>query len=121
MHGDNPWKKLRDVMCGAAVGMLISYVLFITIAKAKPVIGDMPGYLIPLAIAMFLLIYVHPILPTFLNNVGFAYLVVCAINPQGLIANPLQYFLTLLIGGGIFNVVVILMAKPIKKLVFKEE
>lgn len=121
MPGDNQWKKFADVMCGATVGMLITLLLLILIGKVSPVLGEFAGFIIPLAIGMFLLIYLHPLAPTFLNNVGFAYLVVCAISPEIFISNALQYFLILLIGGGIFNAVCILLAKPIKALVFKNQ
>ncbi len=121
MPGDKQWKKFADVMCGATVGMLITLLLLIVIDKVTPALGGFAGFIIPLAVGMFLLIYLHPVAPTFLNNVGFAYLVICAIDPATFIGNALQYFLTLLIGGGIFNVVCILLAKPIKAMVFKEK
>ena len=49
------------------------------IRDRNPVLGGFFGFLIPLAVVLFILIILHPYAPKVLNNVGFAYLTVACI------------------------------------------
>lgn len=116
LPGDDLKEKLATVTFGGLVGIVLTYVLLIGIMALTPVLGEFLGFMIPLAIGMFILIICHPKAPMFLNNVGFAYLVCCTMNVEKFAANFTAYLLTFIIGGLIFNIGCLLMVKPCMKL-----
>lgn len=119
LPGDDFKKKLSEVTFGGLVGILLSYILLLAIMALTPIVGDLLGFMIPLAIGMIILINGHPFAPAFLNNVGFAYLICCTMDIEKFAANFPAYLLTFIIGGLIFNIGCLAMIKPCMKLAAK--
>ena len=87
--------------------------------KQTPVLGGLPGLLLPLAVVLFILIILHPYAPKVLNNVGFAYLTVACIDAETFAANLPRFFFVYIVGSLVFNGVCILLMKPAKALAAK--
>lgn len=81
-----------------------------------PVLGDFLGFILPLAVVLFILIILHPYAPKVLNNVGFAYLTVACIDIPALTAHLPQFFIIFIVGSVLFNGVCVLLMKPAKAL-----
>ena len=114
MSGDDMVYKFKSVMCGGLVGMVLTYVISLGIAKMTPVLGMMPAFLLGLGLGVFILIYLHPKAPVFLNNVGFLYLTVCAANSEAFMTDFPRFLLIFLLAGGIFNLVCLYILKLVK-------
>lgn len=114
MAGDDFVYKLKSVTLGGLVGMLLTYLVSLGIAKASPILGAFPAFLLGLAIGVFILIYLHPKAPMFLNNVGFLYLTICAANSEAFMSDFPKFLLVFLVGGLCFNVVSLLILKAVK-------
>ena len=82
-------------------------------------LGGFFGFLIPLAVVLFILIILHPYAPKVLNNVGFAYLTVACIDTTALATHLPQFFITFIVGSILFNGVCVLLMKPAKALAVK--
>ena len=82
-------------------------------------LGSFFGFLIPLAVVLFVLIILHPYAPKVLNNVGFAYLTVACIDAETFAANLPLFFATYILGSLAFNGVCVLLMKPAKALAVK--
>ena len=85
----------------------------------RSVLGSFFGFLIPLAVVLFVLIILHPYAPKVLNNVGFAYLTVACIDAETFAANLPLFFATYILGSLAFNGVCVLLMKPAKALAVK--
>ena len=83
------------------------------------ILGGFFGFLIPLAVVLFILIILHPYAPKVLNNVGFAYLTVACIDTTALATHLPQFFITFIVGSVLFNGVCVLLMKPAKALAVK--
>jgi len=116
LPGNDFKEKLATVTLGGLVGIILAYLLIIGIVKLTPLIGGFLGYMIPLAIAISILIILHPRAPKVLNNVGFAYLICCTMNAEKFAANFMTHLLVFLVGSFIFNGVCLLMINPCMKL-----
>lgn len=75
MEGDIK-DRFVSVELGGLVGMVFTVIALLAITFLTPVLGSFFGFLIPLAVVLFVLIILHPYAPKVLNNVGFAYLTV---------------------------------------------
>ena len=93
--------------------------LFRSISALTPVLGDFLGFILPLAVVLFILIILHPYAPKVLNNVGFAYLTVACIDISALTAHLPQFFIIFIVGSVIFNGVCVLLMKPAKALAMR--
>ena len=71
MEGDIK-DRFLSVELGGLVGMVLTVLAMLAIAALTPVLGGLPGLLLPLAVVLFILIILHPYAPKVLNNVGFA-------------------------------------------------
>ena len=71
--------RFVTVELGGLVGLILTVIALLSITALNPVLGGFFGFLIPLAVVLFILIILHPYAPKVLNNVGFAYLTVCLI------------------------------------------
>ena len=107
MEGDIK-DRFVSVELGGLVGMVFT-----------PVLGSFFGFLIPLAVVLFVLIILHPYAPKVLNNVGFAYLTVACIDAETFAANLPLFFATYILGSLAFNGVCVLLMKPAKALAVK--
>lgn len=116
LPGNDFKEKLATVTLGGLVGIILAYLLIIGIVKLTPLIGGFLGYMIPLAIAISILIILHPMAPKVLNNVGFAYLICCTMNAEKFAANFMTHLLVFLVGSFIFNGLCLLMINPCMKL-----
>ena len=94
-------------------------IALLSITALTPVLGGFFGFLIPLAVVLFILIILHPYAPKVLNNVGFAYLTVACIDTTALATHLPQFFITFIVGSVIFNGVCVLLMKPAKALAVK--
>ena len=108
MEGD-----IKDRFVSVELGGLVG-ITFLT-----PVLGSFFGFLIPLAVVLFVLIILHPYAPKVLNNVGFAYLTVACIDTTALATHLPQFFITFIVGSVLFNGVCVLLMKPAKALAVK--
>ena len=118
MEGDIK-ERFVSVELGGLVGMVFTVVALLAITALTPVLGSFFGFLIPLAIVLFILIILHPYAPKVLNNVGFAYLTVACIDTTALATHLPQFFITFIVGSVIFNGVCVLLMKPAKALAVK--
>lgn len=103
--------RLVTVELGGLVGLVLTVAALLT-----PVLGDFFGFILPLAVVLFILIILHPYAPKVLNNVGFAYLTVACIDIPALTAHLPQFFITFIVGSVLFNGVCVLLMKPAKAL-----
>ena len=110
MEGDIK-DRFLSVELGGLVGMVLTVLAMLAIAALTPVLGGLPGLLLPLAVVLFILIILHPYAPKVLNNVGFAYLTVACIDAEAFAANLPRSL--------VFNGVCILLMKPAKALAAK--
>ena len=101
------------------VGMVFTVIALLAITFLTPVLGSFFGFLIPLAVVLFVLIILHPYAPKVLNNVGFAYLTVACIDAETFAANLPLFFATYILGSLAFNGVCVLLMKPAKALAVK--
>ena len=99
--------RLVTVELGGLVGLVLTVAALLSISALTPVLGDFLGFILPLAVVLFILIILHPYAPKVLNNVGFAYLTV---------AHLPQFFITFIVGSVLFNGVCVLLMKPAKAL-----
>ena len=118
MEGDIK-ERFVSVELGGLVGMVFTVVALLAITALTPVLGSFFGFLIPLAIVLFILIILHPYAPKVLNNVGFAYLTVACIDAETFAANLPRFFFVYIVGSLVFNGVCILLMKPAKALAAK--
>lgn len=105
---------------GGLVGLVLSLVMLISIGALQPVIGELAGFLIPLAVAVFLLVIGHDFAPLFLNNVGFMFLVCATIDVAAFAGNLKQHFIGFVIGSLIFNLVSLALMKPAQAIATKQ-
>ena len=101
------------------VGFAFTVIALLAITFLTPVLGSFFGFLIPLAVVLFVLIILHPYAPKVLNNVGFAYLTVACIDAETFAANLPLFFATYILGSLAFNGVCVLLMKPAKALAVK--
>ena len=111
MEGDIK-DRFVSVELGGLVGMVFTVIALLAITFLTPVLGSFFGFLIPLAVVLFVLIILHPYAPKVLNNVGFAYLTVACIDAE-------TFFATYILGSLAFNGVCVLLMKPAKALAVK--
>lgn len=108
--------RLVTVELGGLVGLVLTVAALLSISALTPVLGDFFGFILPLAVVLFILIILHPYAPKVLNNVGFAYLTVACIDTIALATHLPQFFITFIVGSVIFNGVCVLLMKPAKAL-----
>nr|WP_319488964.1 hypothetical protein [uncultured Caproiciproducens sp.] len=120
MEGDIK-DKFISVEVGGLVGLVLTVVALLSISALTPFLGSLFGFLIPLAIVLFVLIVLHPYAPKFLNNVGFAYLTCACIDVKSFSSNIALFFVTFIVGSLVFNGICILLMGPCKKLAIKRE
>lgn len=118
MEGDIK-DRFVSVELGGLVGMVFTVIALLAITFLTPVLGSFFGFLIPLAVVLFVLIILHPYAPKVLNNVGFAYLTVACIDAETFAANLPRFFCVYIVGSLVFNGVCILLMKPAKALAAK--
>ena len=111
--------RFWTVELGGLVGLVLTVAALLAITALTPVLGSFFGFLIPLAVVLFILIILHPYAPKVLNNVGFAYLTVACIDAETFAANLPRFFLVYIVGSLVFNGVCILLMKPAKALAAK--
>lgn len=118
MEGDIK-DRFVSVELGGLVGMVFTVIALLAITFLTPVLGSFFGFLIPLAVVLFVLIILHPYAPKVLNNVGFAYLTVACIDAETFAANLPRFFFVYIVGSLVFNGVCLLLMKPAKALAAK--
>ena len=69
MEGDIK-DRFVSVELGGLVGMVFTVIALLAITFLTPVLGSFFGFLIPLAVVLFVLIILHPYAPKVLNNVA---------------------------------------------------
>ena len=111
--------RFVTVELGGLVGLILTVIALLSITALTPVLGGFFGFLIPLAVVLFVLIILHPYAPKVLNNVGFAYLTVACIDAETFAANLPRFFFVYIVGSLVFNGVCILLMKPAKALAAK--
>ena len=115
MEGDIK-DRFVSVELGGLVGLIFTVVALVSIGLLSGVIGEFWGFMIPLAVILFVLIILHPYAPKVLNNVGFAYLTVACVDVNALLENLALFFAVYIVGSLVFNGVCILLMKPAKAL-----
>ena len=112
-------ERLVTVELGGLVGLVFTVAALLSISALTPILGDFLGFILPLAVVLFILIILHPYAPKVLNNVGFAYLTVACIDAETFAANLPRFFFVYIVGSLVFNGVCILLMKPAKALAAK--
>ena len=115
MEGDIK-DRFVSVELGGLVGMVFTVIALLAITFLTPVLGSFFGFLIPLAVVLFVLIILHPYAPKVLNNVGFAYLTVACIDSAAFAANLPLFFGVYIVGSLVFNGGCVLLMKPARYL-----
>ena len=115
MEGDIK-DRFVSVELGGLVGMVFTVIALLAITFLTPVLGSFFGFLIPLAVVLFVLIILHPYAPKVLNNVGFAYLTVACIDSTAFAANLPLFFGVYIVGSLVFNGGCVLLMKPARYL-----
>lgn len=115
MEGDIK-DRFVSVELGGLVGMVFTVIALLAITFLTPVLGSFFGFLIPLAVVLFVLIILHPYAPKVLNNVGFAYLTVACIDSATFAANLPLFFGVYIVGSLAFNGGCVLLMKPARYL-----
>ena len=118
MEGDIK-DRFVSVELGGLVGMVFTVIALLAITFLTPVLGSFFGFLIPLAVVLFVLIILHPYAPKVLNNVGFAYLTCACIDTASFASNIGLFILVFVVGSLVFNGVCVLLMKPMKALAVK--
>lgn len=113
--------RLISVEVGGFVGLVLTVAALLAISALTPVLGSLFGFLVPLAVVLFILIVLHPYAPKVLNNVGFAYLTCACIDVTAFSSNIPLFFGTFIVGSLIFNGVCVLLMEPCKKLAMRSE
>lgn len=108
--------RFISVELGGLVGMVLTVLAMLAIGALTPVLGGMPGLLLPLGVVLFILIILHPYAPKVLNNVGFAYLTVACIDSAAFAANLPLFFGVYIVGSLVFNGGCVLLMKPARYL-----
>ena len=108
--------RFVSVELGGLVGMVFTVIALLAITFLTPVLGSFFGFLIPLAVVLFVLIILHPYAPKVLNNVGFAYLTVACIDSAAFVANLPLFFGVYIVGSLVFNGGCVLLMKPARYL-----
>ena len=111
--------RFISVELGGLVGLVLTVLTLLAVSALSKVIGGLFGFLIPLAVVLFLLIIVHPYAPKVLNNVGFAYLTCACIDIPAFSTHIPLFIGTFIVGSLIFDGVAILLMKPAKALAIK--
>ena len=115
MEGDIK-DRFVSVELGGLVGMVFTVIALLAITFLTPVLGSFFGFLIPLAVVLFVLIILHPYAPKVLNNVGFAFLTVACIDSATFAANLPLFFGVYIVGSLVFNGGCVLLMKPARYL-----
>jgi len=115
MEGDIK-DRLISVELGGLAGLALTVFALFAISALTPVLGSMAGFILPLAAVLLILIVLHPYAPKVLNNVGFAYLTCATIDTKAFSGHIGTFFISFIVGSVVFNVVCILLMKPMKKL-----
>ena len=108
--------RLVTVELGGLVGLVLTVAALLSISALTPVLGDFFGFILPLAVVLFILIILHPYAPKVLNNVGFAYLTVACIDSATFAANLPLFFGVYIVGSLVFNGGCVLLMKPARYL-----
>ena len=108
--------RFVTVALGGLVGLILTVNALHSITALTPVLGGFFGFLIPLAVVLFILIILHPYAPKVLNNVGFAYLTVACIDSAAFAANLPLFFGVYIVGSLVFNGGCVLLMKPARYL-----
>ena len=108
--------RLVTVELGGLVGLVLTVAALLSISALTPVLGDFLGFILPLAVVLFILIILHPYAPKVLNNVGFAYLTVACIDSAAFAAHLPLFFGVYIAGSLVFNGGCVLLMKPARYL-----
>ena len=108
--------RLVTVELGGLVGLVLTVAALLSISALTPILGDFLGFILPLAVVLFILIILHPYAPKVLNNVGFAYLTVACIDSAAFAANLPLFFGVYIVGSLVFNGGCVLLMKPARYL-----
>lgn len=115
---ENPNRKERFLqsICGGIFGLLCAAGM-VWASGALRGLG-LPGLvatLIPLLVALFLLLFFHPVFPFVCNNIGLAFFMVALINSQTACTHLVGNIVGVLLGNGIVNVGLILLVTWFEK------
>ena len=119
MEGDVK-DRFISVEVGGFVGLVLTVLTLLAVTALTPVLGDLFGFLIPLAAVLFVLIVIHPYAPKVLNNVGFAYLTCACIDTEAFASHIGLFLGTFVAGSLIFNGGCLLIMSMVKKVVFQK-
>ena len=108
--------RLVTVELGGLVGLVLTVAALLSISALTPILGDFFGFILPLAVVLFILIILHPYAPKVLNNVGFAYLTAACIDSAAFAANLPLFFGVYIVGSLVFNGGCVLLLKPARYL-----
>ena len=91
--------RIKHTMGGAIFGVLSAIFIYVVAAQTAS-LHHVWGSMIPTAIAIFVIIVGHNILPTFLNDTAFGYMILSTMKGQEALMSHLpSHFFFLIVGG----------------------
>lgn len=112
--------RFISVEIGGLVGLILTVLALLAIPALSKIIGDTMGFMIPLAIVLFILIVLHPYAPKVFNNAGFAYLTCACIDPEAFASHLFLFFVAFVMGSTLFNGGCMLIMHGLKKYTFRQ-
>ncbi len=104
-------ERLIHCVCGGVFGLVCAVgLLWADGALLSLGLSSLWALMLPLAVALFLLLALHPVVPWLCNNVAFAFFTISLLDPPALMAGLGQHILGVLLGNAIINVGVLLLA-----------
>lgn len=93
-------ENLKNIFCGAVVGLLLAGALPYAVKTLVPSLGLEPAILLVVFIIVFLIVGLGDIAHMFFNNYAFVYFTVASIFPK---QTTLEWSLVTLLGGLLFT------------------
>lgn len=104
-------KNLKSIFCGGTTGLICAWILAMAESVLGSVIGIMPALFIVLALIIYVIIVLGPLVPSCFNNVAFAFLTISTINMNKVASETLSYLVVFIVGGAIMIGGCILISK----------
>lgn len=93
-------ENLKNIFCGAVVGLLLAGALPYAVKALVPALGLEPAILLVVFIIVFLIVGLGDVAHMFFNNYAFIYFTVASIFPK---QATLEWLLVTLLGGLLFT------------------
>lgn len=121
IEGDDYRGRFWGVLIGSLVGLFAAGMLSLTAGKLLEAgMSQVVSVMIPLTVCLFIIIVLHPVVPSVFNNCSFAFFCVSLIDASTSFTNMTAYMLSAVAGHFIVNIGTILVICLGKKLVARK-